>query len=171
MRPPRPALAFLLLLSASIAYATSGVLVERVPRAIDKERALTIAESAMSRRGWTITAKDGDSIFGRYVDDNVESRIRIFMDRQTMRYEESATDLGAARRGASTDTKTPARWINRLISDIDSSIEEVKDERLVPADSRPPASERMAELRKLRDAGHITAEEFERKRLEILKDL
>jgi hypothetical protein len=177
----RVALAILLLLFSVGASADRGVIVQRIPSALDRASALSVVKESFTKRGWTVTGADEEAVSGKYVGQNIEGRVRVFVDGETLRYEESATDLAASRHGSVPETRTPARWINRLRSDIGDALRLRASNTPIPAQParaspQPGASkltpaDRMVELRKMRDAGLITTEEYERKRAEILKDL
>jgi hypothetical protein len=157
------------------ALAGRGVIVEKVPAAVDRSETLRVVQDRLQALGWTVVGQNANAVWGRYVGQNIEVRLRVFIDDGTLRYEESATDLGAARRGAHPATSTPARWINAIRSEVDSAL---RARAATLETSLPPASppkrshtDRLEELRKMLDAGLITNEDYEKKRAEILKDL
>jgi len=149
------------------AIAEEGVMFENVPLALDKASALAIVRDALKFREWRITATDADSVTAKINAPRIESTIRIWLDGRVIRYRDDAINPDFIRMGRSDDKAfTPERWISFLREDIGAAM---RPHLGSPAKQSP--SERMTELKKLRDAGLISPEEFEKKRAEILKNL
>jgi len=161
--------ALVLTLNAS-AIASEGVLLEELPTAMDAATALSIARHALAKREWTVTASDATSIAAKINAQNIDSQIHIRVVGREIRYEEKTISLDALRHGQTPEIRIPARWINALRGDI---YDQVQTRALNAPVSSPKLSpsERMAELRKMRDAGLITPDEYESKRANILRDL
>jgi Short C-terminal domain len=157
--------------------AEEGVLIENIPPGLDKATVLTVVRNALNYREWTIVDTFPSAVSARISRGRMDARIRISVVDNTLRYQESAVQTELSQK--ISKTTTPSRWINFLRSDIS---EELQARAKVVADSGKPAPketpkgrgnavQRMQELKQLHESGLITAEEYERKRAEILKEL
>jgi hypothetical protein len=153
------------------ASADEELLLKRIPLAVDKPTAIEIVRQVFVERGWQVTAKDAGSVSATYVSQAIEAKVRIFLADRSLRYEETALDRDAARRGSASPTiRTPARWINGLIEDVGQSLQSQALDLAWSSQQRTPY-DRMAELKKMFDAGLISSAEYEQKRADILKNL
>jgi Short C-terminal domain len=157
------------------AAAEEGVLVENIPASLDRATVLTAVRNALTYREWTIVDSFPTAVSAKISRGRTDARIRISIVENTLRYTESAVTTELSQKV--TKTTTPSRWINYLRSDISTELQE----RAKTAPAKPSTKEaskgrgntvqRMQELKQLQDSGLISAEEYERKRAEILKEL
>jgi len=150
---------------------SKGLLAEDIPAHVDGTKALDLARNALLNREWTVTGGDARSVTAKIISQNMESQIVVTVAGGQIRYDERTVSLDAMRHGQTPDIQIPARWINALRADIQDQVRSLRAAEAPAAALKRAPADRMAELQRLRDAGHITAEEFERKRAEILKDL
>jgi hypothetical protein len=187
-----------LLASVSAAQAGEGVLIENIPAKVDKAGALAAAKDALKYREWRVVGEDADSVSAKISRSNIDASIRIKAVGSRLVYVESATG-GSRRPDYSGKTvwsvnSTPSRWIEYLRSDITERLtaraetahkaeaSAVTDAAPAPsaAPAPPPSAapasvpsslHRLQELKDMLDRGLITADEYARKKDEILKAL
>jgi hypothetical protein len=181
--------AVLLALSVLPATAGEGVLVENIPANVDKAATLTVVRQALEHREWKIVGQDADSVSATISRQAIDAKIRITHGGTRLVYQESAlgkNKLDHTGRWTPSTTATPDRWINYLRSDITENLmtrsasgpaAQAKGEAVAPgagaATAAPPSAavQRMQVLKEMYDKGLISAEEYGRKREEILKSL
>lgn len=173
--------------------AAEDVLVESIPANVDKAGALAAAKDALKYREWRVTGEDADSVSATISRSNVDAKIRIKVVGTRLLYEESA--LGRGRldhtgRVTPSTISTPSRWIEYLRSDTTERLmaraaapaatpraavaAPAKVDAAVaatPAASGRSSVQRLQELKEMLDRNLITAEEYARKKEEILKGL
>src|SRR5262245_59361914 len=166
-----------LALQMQTAAAEEGVLVENIPPGLDKATVLTVVRNALNYREWTIVDTFPSAVSARISRGRMDARIRISLVDNTLRYQESAVQTELSQK--ISRTSTPSRWINFLRSDISDELQvrakAVAEPSKTAAKETPKARgnavQRMQELKQLHETGLINAEEYERKRAEILKEL
>jgi hypothetical protein len=176
----------LLALMCLEAAAAEKVLLETVPANVDRAGVLAAAREALDYRTWKVVAQDADSVTATISRNAVDAKIRIKYSGSRLLYEDSARGKGKldyTGRVVPTVTETPERWINYLRSDITENLQKRAKEspkatpgveeaaRTEPAGKSGTAVARMQELKQMFDAGLITADEYAKKRAEILRDL
>lgn len=172
------------------AQAGEGVLVEKIPANVDKAAAVAAAKDSLNYREWTVVAEDADSVTGTISRTNVTAKIKIKVQGRSIVYEESATGRGKldfTGRVVPSTTSTPSRWLEYLRSDTterlmarsaappeparaSASATPAPPAAAVPASGRNSV-QRLAELKEMFDRGLISADEYGRKKDEILKAL
>jgi len=186
---PGPAglfVSLLLALASVSATAADKVLLESIPPNVDRAGVLTAAREALDYRTWKVVAQDSDSVTATISRNAVDAKIRIIYSGSRLLYEDSArgkSKLDHTGRMVPTVTETPERWINYLRSDITENLQKKSVEsskaapkvqeaaRTEPANKSGTAVARMQELKQMFDAGLISADEYAKKRAEILRDL
>jgi Short C-terminal domain len=174
------------------ASAAEKLLMERVPAQLEKPVVLTVVRQALLYREWTIVAQDADSVSAKIARGVVDANIRIRHAGDRLVYEDSA--LGKSKfdhtgRAVRTAVETPSRWIDYLRSDIAEGLQKPPsaDASLAPkvapsatapsamkeqpAAQRTSGVQRMQELKEMLDRGLITADEYSRKKEQILSEL
>lgn len=186
----RPLAAFVLAHLAFSAFAGEGVLVESMPANVDKSTALAVVQEALKYREWTIVGQDADSVSATISRNAVDATIKIRQSGTRLVYEESArgkNKLDHTGRWTPSTITTPDRWINYLRSDITENLlarsakgpaAQARNEAVAPRPVDAPAAapqggavQRMQLLKEMYDKGLISAEEYGRKKEEILKSL
>ena len=156
------------------ANAEEGVLIESVPLNLDRATVLTVVRNALTYREWTILETFPAAVTAKISRGRQEARIRIALVDHALRYKESAVTTELSMK--ITKSSTPARWIDFLRSDISAELETRSKSAASQAPKETPKArgstvQRMQELKQMLDSGLISAEDFERKKAEILKEL
>lgn len=168
------------------------MLVEAIPGNVDKASAIAAAKDSLLYREWKVVAEDADSVTATISRGYVDAKIRIVVKGSSLVYDESARGrpkLDHTGRVVPSTSTTPSRWIEYLRTD---TIERLMARSVAPAQpARTSAStagpnsasepvvpvagrssvQRLAELKEMLDRGLITADEYARKKQEILKAL
>ncbi len=175
----RVALVVVSALQLSLAWAEDGVLIEQMPSGISDATVNEISKAALRRRSWTITSTDADKSVKAELDKGVsDAHITIYRDGSSLKY--SGEDIvqilpvKAGITGKSTQVDDlPKRWITYLRKDISRLM--FRTAVALPRSPAPSTSssltDRLVDLKKLLDAGLITKDEYDAKRVEILKNL
>jgi len=177
---------FLLLLSLGVAAAPEEkVLIESLPANVDAATALKAAHDALEYRTWKVVAQDDHSVTATISRQAIDGRIRIRFKDARLVYTESArgkSKMDFTGRMTPSSVELPERWINYLRSDITESLQKVaaalaatpQAPTAINADAGPRRStstERLKELKQMLDSGLISADEYAKKKAEILRDL
>jgi hypothetical protein len=146
------------------------VLYADISSRLDPAAVIDAARAAFARRNWEITDDQGDGFVAKYRRGDIEAKLQVFLAGNALRYTDDSTIRDGAQRAMA-----PVVWINNVRGDLRSALATltVREQSQAPRASGAPsrAAERLAALKRLFDAGLITAPEYEAKRAEILKDL
>jgi len=175
---------------ATSAGAEEKVLIEILPGNIDSATVVKFAREALEYREWTIVRQDADSVQAKISRNLVDAKIRIHQNGNQLVYEDSARGrpkVDYAGRTVPSTIETPSRWIYYLRSDITEKLQAYAAEAAstAPAAAAPAAKvassksaptrsnrvRRMKELKEMYDGGLISADEYARKRAQILDEL
>jgi hypothetical protein len=175
---------------AASAGAEEKLLIDNLPANIDHATALKFAREALEYREWTIVKQDADSVQAKISRNVVDAKIRIHQNGNQLVYEDSArgrSKVDFAGRPVPSTTETPSRWIYYLRSDITEKLQAYAAEAAgtAPAATAPAAKvasgksgsprgnrvQRMKDLKEMFDSGLISADEYARKRAQILDEL
>lgn len=173
--------------------AEEKILVEKLPVGIETPVALTFAREALEYREWTIVKHHAGLIEAKISRNQIDAKIRIRHNGDQLVYEDWARGkpkVDFTGRMMPSTTETPSRWIYYLRSDITEKLQKYAADPAsasAAAAARPPAKanvaseksasrrtssvQRMQELKEMFDRGLISADEYARKRAEILKEL
>jgi hypothetical protein len=170
--------------------AEEKVLIEILPTNIDATTTLRFAREALEYREWTIVKQDAHSVQAKISRNAVDAKIRIYQSGNQLVYEDSARGkpkVDYTGRVVPSTTETPSRWIYYLRSDITEKLQAYVAEGAAPAPAATPANaavasnkpahprgnrvQRMKELKEMFDGGLISADEYARKRAQILDEL
>jgi Short C-terminal domain len=176
--------------STASAGAEEKVLIEILPTNIDTTTTLRFAREALEYREWTIVKQDADSVQAKISRNLVDAKIRIYQNGNKLVYEDSARGrpkLDHTGRAVPSTTEAPSRWIYYLRSDITEKLQAYVAEAAAPAPAATPPTaavasnkparphgsrvQRMKELKEMYDCGLISADEYTRKRAQILDEL
>ena len=175
---------------AATVGAEEKVLIEILPTNIDTTTALNFAREALEYRQWTIVKQDAESVQAKISRNLVDAKIHIYQNGNKLVYEDSARGrpkIDHTGRAVPSTTETPSRWIYYLRSDITEKLQAYVAEAAgsAPAATPPTATvasskpahprgnrvQRMKELKEMYDGGLISADEYARKRAQILDEL
>jgi len=183
--------AILLLHQSAPAGAEEKILIENLPAGIETPTALTFAREALQYREWTIARQGADFVEAKISRNTIDAKIRIRHNGNQLVYEDWARGKGKvdySGRMVPATTETPSRWIYYLRSDITEKLQKYAADpasATATASSQPPAKsvaghatprrassvQRMQELKEMLDRGLISADEYARKREQILNEL
>jgi hypothetical protein len=172
------------------------ILIQSLPANVDKTTALKFAREALEYREWTIVKEEADSVEAKISRNAVNAKIRIRHNGNQLVYEDSArgkAKVDFTGRTVPSITEAPARWINYLRSDITEKVQAHASAASAGAPdvapAKPPAKapatvaagerarkrgngvERMQELKEMFDRGLISADEYTRKKEQILNEM
>jgi Tfp pilus assembly protein PilX len=152
--------------------AAEGVLVESIPANVDKAAAIVAAEDALKYREWKIVGEDADSVSATISRMNVDAKIRISAAGSRLAYNESGTGpskINFTGRRVPSVVATPSRWIEYLRTD---TTERLMARAAAPLETRKTDTPSKPDVAPASaPAGLITADEYGRKKDEILRGL
>jgi hypothetical protein len=173
--------------------AEEKILIENLPAGIETQAALTFAREALEYREWTIVRQGAEFVEAKISRSAIDAKIRVRRNGNQLVYEDSARGkpkVDHTGRLTPSITEAPSRWIYYLRSDITEKLQQYTTESAsaTPAASpQPPVKDnvagaaraprratsvqRMQELKEMLDRGLISADEYARKREQILNEL
>lgn len=150
-------------------------LMGNLPDNLTNEQILRAVWTALAGRRWVVQSSSDDTVVAEYSSGDTAGKLKVFLVGRELRY----TDEGTRQKIANRPTTLPESWIANLRNDTAKHLRELslaQRPSASPAKSTASASsravaERLRAAKELHDSGVITADEYEKKRAEILRGL